>query len=332
MRHGQRISLFSGLSIGFSIGCVLSVMGVLSKSAHASNPVSAQVGGFVDAQAQWSSSIVSGFTIPNARVWLNKEFRGGFGQISLPFAFSSTETSSNHSFSVGGPKSEAYVEYRFDSGFFGRLGQFATLFGAESLWSDQFRYTSRGLLAESLPYVHTGLLLGFGPTEMFTLRMMVANRSDFGFASTRGPDIAAKFGVKMDMIRFQIGYLLAVGNDSNARSILDVLLGASSDSLSLDLAFNLFSSPGNTGWGFHADMGFSLAESLRMSTRLNVANQIFTRTGSGPLSTTPSANLLAWTIGPQVTLTQDLSLKADYTLTSNAGTAHSAALAGVYAF
>jgi hypothetical protein len=182
----------------------------------------------------------------NLSVFLDVTFRR-IKDADINPAATKPNQSSNGNFAIGYDKSQLYLKYKLDSMFVVDFGQFDTIYGVELNDSKDRIFGKTGIVYDyTLPVTHTGIMVEFLSNGFYakTFAANPNNKGSFG-SSASGDDnteYGAALGFNNELIRSQVGYLVrpvnkASGSGSGNRSLLDVILGTTLNSFSLDVEY-----------------------------------------------------------------------------------------------
>jgi len=307
-------------------------------------PAFAGLGGFIDAQV---GSRLSGTPeqslnsqIADAAVYLSKELGRGKMMIDLPFSFTAANAAiplTNGPAGVNFPydsafrafdtKAQAYVNWSYDFGLSWTLGRFDSPFLNEANDTVGLNaYTSQGILFSALPRMHNGLMLTYGQGPV-TL-MGVASRQN-GTVGARDAGEKLEYGLlgKWTRDAMYVGagwYMHGPGTDALANtethSIIEVMAGTKMSDWTID-AQAIFTkvalSGAESGFGVGGTINYAVDKMWSIGVRPNYLSKV----GASSAGTWHTANG-AWSqlqvaVGPQVNLTDDLRMRANYTYNSS---------------
>lgn len=271
------------------------------------------VGGFVDAQYNWSKfdsdsteENVNTFTVPDGALYLNG--KSGMTEVLVDMPFAASD--SNADFSHFETKGQAWVGAKYDNGLNWKIGQFDTFVGMEGNDSVDNHFNKGGLIYDNLPTVHRGLGLGYDFSDMLGLTLVVANANytNDGAMTDGNPDMGVGINAKLEGFEFSVGGIFGkdVANDEN-RILVDVL--ASTELAGIDLGLE-FGMQKDDATEFRADayrylvgldLGYEVDEALRLGTAVE-------------WSKLKDSKELEWRVGPQYKLSDAMTAKLDYTL------------------
>jgi hypothetical protein len=210
--------------------------------------------------------------------------------IDVNSSASKPNQSSNGNFALGYDKSQLFLKYKLGSNLIINFGQFDTIFGVELNDSKDRIFGKTGIVYDNtLPVTHTGLmaeLLSHG----FYSKVFSANPNNKGsYGSSSAGDDKAEYGIALgfsnDYFRTQAGYMRrpinkASGTASADRTLLDVILGTTLGSFSVDLEYSRISDPSkntltssdssdleDAGQGMMALLSYRLTENFLLGAR-----------------------------------------------------------------
>jgi hypothetical protein len=323
-------------------------------------PAFAGIGGFIDAQV---GSRLSGTPeeslnseIADAAVYLSKELGRGKVMVDLPFSFTAANaalpapfgTSYDSAFRAFNTKAQAYINWSYDFGLSWQLGRFDSPFLNEA--NDTVglgAFATQGHLFSLLPRMHNGLMLTYG-TGPVTL-MGIASRQD-GTVGAREAGENLEYGVmgKWTHDAMYVGAGLYMHNpgtagtaNTNSHQIIEVMAGTKMSDWTID-AQALFTktaiASAESGIGLGATINYAVDKTWSVGIRPNYSSKVAgAATAHTGVNTTGSTLEVA--VGPQVNLTDDLRMRANYTYTSVKATSSATAantsdwtLSAVYKF
>lgn len=204
----------------------------------------------------------SGYGLEDGAVYVSYEKDNLSFLIDMPFRrFKSADdagmagganVSNTSKIAVGVDKAQLWGKYKFNDTVAATLGQFDTIFGLELNDSKDRVFNKTGLVYDvTLPVTHTGLMLE-ASSNGFTGKLFSANSNNKG---SLGDDGAGKnvyeYGVTAGYVnetyRGQIGYLtrptVKLDGSNGARTLTDILLGATFGAFTIDAEYNIVSDP-----------------------------------------------------------------------------------------
>ncbi|NBX77073.1 MAG: hypothetical protein EBQ92_11000 [Proteobacteria bacterium] len=308
-------------------------------------PAFAGIGGFIDAQV---GSKLSGTPeqslnseIADGAVYLSKELGRGKMMVDLPFSFSAANADVNTFGGAGIPgaalvaagydsafrafntKAQAYINWSYDFGLSWQLGRFDSPFLNEANDTVGLNaYTTQGHLFSLLPRMHNGLMLTYG-TGSVTL-MGIASRQD-GTVGARATGAAAEnleYGIMgkwtRDAMYVGAGAYLHKpdATSTGTHQIIEVMAGTKMSDWTVDaqaLFTKVATSGAESGFGIGGTINYAVDKTWSVGVRPNYSSKV-SAASSHAAATTGSTLEIA--VGPQVNLTDDLRMRANYTYTS----------------
>lgn len=287
-----------------------------------------KVGGFVAPAFSWAKAgtvKTSTFNVPEGALYFSHSMDAAEVMVDIPFAL--TGATSN-SLSLGGSMTQAYLSHKWSNGLSWKLGRFDRLYGYSPNDLAARTLTQQAALWSMVPTTHTGLVLGYGFSDMLDVNFLFANPANTAVRVTGVKyDLGLQANVKMDAIKASLGWLMGKSGAVTS-NLFDVVLGMTQDKMAVDFNFDMTKATGGT-----AAMGFGL----------QVKNG-FTDTVSGAvraewMKDSAKTKTLAVAVGPQFAVTKALEVRADYSLgnskadgATTSSTSHTVAVAGVYKF
>ncbi len=153
----------------------------------------------------------------------------------------------------GADKTQAFGKYKAASNFTMYLGQFDTLFGVELNDSKDRVFGKTGLVYDlTLPVVHSGVMAEVGLGSI-TTKLFAANPNNkVSYGTSSSNDATNEYGVAFsyssDMFRGQVGGMTRLidklgQTTQGQRTLIDVIVGGTFGSLSVDLEYNQLTDP-----------------------------------------------------------------------------------------
>tara|TARA_Y100001935_G_C17308570_1_gene514074 strand:+ start:2685 stop:4118 length:1434 start_codon:yes stop_codon:yes gene_type:complete len=246
----------------------------------------------------------------------------------LPFRRSHTSNvSSDAAIELGKDKAQFYMSYDFHENFSAQLGQFDTIYGVELNDSkDRLFGTAGQVYSNTLPVVHTGLLLDFHMDGAYA-KALIANPSDrgsYGAAGTNkdnNTEYGLALGYSNDMIRGQVGYLSRPwldidGTSMSNRSLLDFILGATFGHFSIDLEYNMVNVPNKNTLTTSTTDSEDAGKGLLALASYEVTDEIGVALRYENLKDDPAAGSIdetnSYGLGLHYTMDKNLQLHAEY--------------------
>lgn len=279
---------------------VMTVVALVGVSASANTKVS----GFVDAQYNWTNTAVAPnnlgqFMVADGAVYVSKEMDGGKAMADLGFT------------AAGVTVDQAYVNYKYAGGLWWTLGLFDSHFGIQANDSADFVFSGAGLVYNRaiLPKTFTGLQLGYDMGNDMSLNVVLGTP----FTKIFAPQF--KYN---GTVRFGVGANIDLTTTGTTAYLIDAKVGGDFGNIGVDVGFNY----DNT-----SAIGITAQAVMKdLMDKVNAGARFDMQTAAG-------ASTFGITVGPQFAMTKDMTVKADYTLTSASGTmTHGIALAGVHKF
>ena len=304
-------------------------------------PAFANVGGFVDAQVVMNGTSPNNptFTLNDGAVYLSKELGKGKVLVDIPFAGVAGGTG----LALGGVKSQAYVTYGYDFGLNWTLGKFDSFFGYEANDSVGVLFSNQGLVWGKTNRTFTGLMIDWanGP---ISFKAVAANNGglgsrDGGTTTVNNFDYAGMLKFTHDMFWVSAAYLHHKNpTTTNSEMMADFILGTKVADLTADVEFLLSKGSyagAESGFGVMANLMYAINKEWTFGLRPELLSKSAGYNGAAA----GNHSSFQITAGPQAKLTDDLTVKIDYTYNSthvvNGDTAtntHTGVVAGVYKF
>ena len=321
---------------------VMSFM-VLSGAAFAADE-GIKVGGFVDAQFQWSKNkttkpakvanpATNRFLVNDGAIYVGKTWGNG-AEVLVDLPFSSVGTTT--AITPGLSKGQAFAKWQYENGFQWKMGQFDGLYGLEAQDTKDVVFSDQGLLYGYTPETHVGLDVGYAMSEMLNIHFLVADKQDTSNMPNSSPDLGVKVETKMDAATAGVGALFfpgrnAAGGSTGKRGYLvsatagTKMAGVAAD---LELLFKKLGLGANekTRWGAGLHLGYMVNEEVNFAARVEYTKL-------------DKAKDMEVTVGPQYWMAKDFGIKLDYTYGDHKNTAantaskdHTIALAALAKF
>jgi len=163
------------------IGLMSAVL--VSGAAFAADGI--KLGGFADVGFAWTKDAdpATRFAAPEGAFYFGKTMGAGEVMVDVPFASIISDDLSNM---------QAHVSWKYDNGFWWKMGRFDGLYGAEAMDSWDRFFSHAGLLSDATPTAHLGLNLGYKASDSLNVHFLIANaglvaalpagaKYDFGF-------------------------------------------------------------------------------------------------------------------------------------------------------
>lgn len=292
-----------------------------------------KVSGFAAPGFSWIKDKSNGFGLSDGAIYLSASGDMAEVMVDIPFATSGT----NNDFAIATGKAQAYVGHKFDMGVHWKLGQFDYAGGYEGNDAPTHMFaTNSWIVAEMLPVTHTGMTVGFSPSDMLDVNVIFANQRDLGAQVPNAKyDIGANVSATMDAFKLGVNFLYGEIAPAVTSMLLDVV--ASTQMSGLDLALDVVYNnvkDADAQYGFGVQAGYGVNDQVSVGARFEYAKAAVNLTDAA------LTKALAFTFGPQYNATKAMKIKADYTLEktefdatgATSTTDHKVAVVAVYNF
>lgn len=294
------------------------------------------VGGFVDAQWQWSkkgtgaaSTGTNTFAIPDSALYFNSEMGGAQAMVDIPFY--ADMSGAGNAFTLGKTKAQAYVKYMHDGGFHWRLGQFDSIHGSEGKDTVDIPFAFHSMMTRQfMPWSQTGVMVGYQLADEWDLDVALSNPYGYSAMTQGNPT----FGVRLKGSFKDMGVDEFTGSFSMGRNGADKhwlasgILGLHFGDIVLrgdGAAKNSGVKGAKTALGMGGYAQFAMGDMTDLGLRFGMAS-----------NQAASENSMEITVGPQFKWTKTFVSKVNYTFGKMSGTAgtktHGVNVTGTYRF
>jgi hypothetical protein len=256
-----------------------------------------KMGGFVDAGWNWVKDGNSGFAMNEGAFYFGKTM--GMGEVMVDMPLTLTDSPGPNFLLAGLNKAQAYITWKYDSGFNWKVGQFDYVLGFEAADSADRLMASSGIVSSLFGAVHLGTTIGYNLSDSMGFNLLFANESRANDDSKYNSGLT--FNMSSDDFRFNTGFIL--NNDDSW--IFDLNAGTKFGSIDVDFEA-AFASTGVEGadmtMGYLVQANFEMNESMGLGLRGELVKV-------GDLST------IAFAFGPHFMMSKDLTVRADFNYT-----------------
>lgn len=269
-----------------------------------------KVGGFADANYQWTNTVNTGFRMGDAALRFAHEGKESSVVIDAAFDLNTSFAFAN--------KGQAYVAHKYGNGFGWKLGMFDTPFGNESNYSDRNWAASGSVIAAGmLPTTFMGAQVSYTSGAMAFTLMGADPRGTRIMGAGANPDLALQAGYTAESFWVKAGFLYNTATTYGY--LIDVLAGVKMGSFKADLGFDMANPAGVSKMGIYVNPVYAFSDKLDAGVRFEYY---------APVSGT---TVLSATAGPTFSMSKELKVRPQYTYMSTSGvTAHGAILSAVY--
>jgi hypothetical protein len=308
-----------------TIGLVTAV--ALSGAAYAQD---VKVSGYADGGWSWTKAAgadaTHGVGWNDGAIALGGTSGGSFGNLELKFIDTAAVIAGTNTISLFQPMiTQANAGFKYDNGFWWKVGAFSGFLGAEDNNSNKRYFASEGRVSSKFFNYYKGIALGYSVSDSLTLEVAYANDM---VGTTPGkvmdsPLMAVKLSTKMDDVNAYAGAEFFKANDESGYNV-DVGAHAKMGEMHLgaEVGMSKAATAGaDSGFAFGAHVGYDLMEGTQLLARFDWANENYN-------------DGYDLTVGPSFKMSDALTTRVHYTMSKNgaADAGHNIAVQGVYNF
>lgn len=283
-----------------------------------------RLNGFIDSQYLFNTtqSLHRGFVINDGAIYVAGENAGLDWKLDLPFRMTG---SGNSGFRFAESRgTQAYLGQKFAGGWKWKIGQYDSPFGLESNDTADIPFSRQGSVYYSMmPYVHTGLGVGYDFSDSVGMNAFFQNPNDRGVLGGNGVQYGFQFVLNQPKARFSAGVLMDTPAGLSQNVFADATGGFTLGAFTADLEFcysirndllNPETAAASNGIGVLGQLLYNHTDELSFGVRGEYVTQFAVTDVRSTASQTALKSQILVFAGPQYYLTKNIRLKGDYSL------------------